>query len=56
MTAGPIVGKLIDFTNKFYQLTFIASSSLAFLAIIVGLIVHAKFMKLGGPKDYVPPA
>ncbi len=55
MTAGPIVGKLIDFTNKFYQLTFIASSTLAFLAIFIGLIVHAKFMKLGGPKDYVPP-
>ena len=56
MTAGPIVGKLIDFTNKFYQLTFIASSTLAFLAIFIGLVVHAKFMKLGGPKDYVPPA
>jgi len=56
MTAGPIVGKLIDFTNKFYQLTFIASSTLAFLAIFIGLIVHAKFMKLGGPKDYAPPA
>jgi len=56
MTAGPIIGKLIDFTNKFYQLTFTASSTLAFLAIIIGLIVHAKFMKLGGPKDYVPPA
>ena len=56
MTAGPIVGQLIDFTKKFYQLTFIASSTLAFLAIFIGLIVHAKFMKLGGPKDYVPPA
>jgi MFS family permease len=56
MTAGPIIGKLIDFTNKFYQLTFTASSTLAFLAIIIGLIVHAKFMKLGGPKDYAPPA
>ena len=84
MTAGPIIGKLIDFTKKYYQLTFIASSTLAFLAIIVGqlidltkkfyqltfiasstlaflaifigLIVHAKFMKLGGPKNYVPPA
>jgi hypothetical protein len=56
MTAGPIVGQLIDLTKKFYQLTFIASSTLAFLAIFIGLIVHAKFMKLGGPKDYVPPA
>ena len=56
MTAGPIVGQLIDFTQKFYRLTFIASSTLAFLAIFIGLIVHAKFMKLGGPKGYVPPA
>ena len=56
MTAGPIVGKLIDFTNKFYQLTFIASSTLAFLSILVGLVVHAKFMKLGGPASYQPPA
>jgi hypothetical protein len=56
MTAGPIVGHLIDFTQKFYRLTFIASSSLAFLAVLLGLIVHAKFMKLGGPKGYTPPA
>ena len=56
MTAGPIVGKLIDFTNKFYQLTFIASSTLAFLAILVALVVHSKFMKLGGPTSYQPPA
>jgi len=56
MTAGPIVGHLIDFTQKFYRLTFIASSSLAFLAVLLGLIVHTKFMKLGGPKGYTPPA
>jgi MFS family permease len=56
MTFGPIVGHLIDFTGKYYRLTFIASSSLAFLAVILGLIVHAKFMKLGGPKGYTPPA
>jgi hypothetical protein len=56
MTFGPIVGHLIDFTQKFYRLTFIASSTLAFLAVILGLVVHAKFMKLGGPKGYTPPA
>jgi hypothetical protein len=56
MTFGPIVGHLIDFTHKFYRLTFIASSTLAFLAVILGLVVHSKFMKLGGPKDYQPPA
>jgi hypothetical protein len=56
MTFGPIVVHLIDFTGKYYRLTFIASSSLAFLAVILGLIVHAKFMKLGGPNGYTPPA
>lgn len=56
MTCGPIIGHLIDFTGKYYRLTFIASSSFAFLAVLLGFIVHAKFMKLGGPKDYVPPA
>ena len=56
MTFGPTVGHLIDFTQKFYRLTFIASSTLAFLAVILGLIVHSKFMKLGGPKEYVAPA
>ena len=56
MTFGPVVGQLLDFTHKFYRLTFIASSSLAFLAVLLGIIVHAKFMKLGGPKNYLPPA
>jgi hypothetical protein len=56
MTFGPIVGHLIDFTQKFYRLTFIASSTLAFLAVILGLVVHSKFMKLGGPKAYTPPS
>jgi len=56
MTFGPIVGQLIDFTHKFYRLTFIASSTLAFVALILGLVVHAKFMKLGGPENYTPPS
>ena len=56
MTFGPIVGHLIDFTGKYYRLTFIASSTLAFLAVLFGFIVHAKFMRLGGPKEYVAPA
>jgi MFS family permease len=56
MTFGPIVGQLIDFTHKFYRLTFIASSTLAFVALILGLVVHAKFMKLGGPESYTPPS
>lgn len=55
MLFGPCVGQLLDFTGRFYRLTFIASSLLAFSAVILGMVVHAKFMKLGGPKGYQPP-
>jgi len=56
MMFGPLVGQLLDLTHKFYRLTFMSSSLVAFLAVVAGLVVHAKFMKLGGPKHYQPPA
>ena len=56
MTFGPIVGQLLDLTHKYYRLTFIASSTLAFTAVLLGLVVHAKFMRLGGPNNYHPPS
>jgi len=56
MLFGPLVGQLLDLTDKFYRLTFMSSSLVAFLAVVAGLVVHAKFMKLGGPKHYQPPA
>ena len=55
MTAGPSIGRALDLTHRFYRLTFMTSCGLAILALVLGLIVHAKFMKLGGPKDYIAP-
>jgi hypothetical protein len=55
MTFGPLLGKVLDLTHKFYRLTFMFTFSLTLVALILGLIVHAKFMKLGGPKNYVAP-
>ena len=55
MMAGPLIGQTIDFTHDFYRLTFMASCGFATLGLTVGLVVHAKFMKLGGPRGYVAP-
>jgi MFS family permease len=55
MMAGPLVGKSIDLTHQYYRLTFAFSCGFSFLGLILGLVVYAKFMKLGGPKGYVAP-
>jgi hypothetical protein len=55
MTAGPFVGQMLDFTNRFYRLTFMFSCTMATVGVVLGLIVHTKFMKLGGPNGYVAP-
>jgi MFS family permease len=56
MIAGPTIGQLIDLSDHFYRLTFIASSILSALAVVFGIVVHGKFLKLGGPSFYQPPA
>ena len=55
MTAGPLIGQALDFTHRFYRLTFMASCGLTVLGLGLGLVVHSKFMKLGGPNQYVAP-
>ena len=55
MILGPTIGELLDHSHHFYRFTYLASSTLAFLALLVGIVLHAKFMKLGGPKHYVAP-
>ena len=55
MMAGPLIGQAIDFTHRFYRLTFMASCGFATLGLALGLIVHTKFMKRGGPTGYVAP-
>jgi len=55
MTAGPVIGQALDFTHRFYRLTFMASCTLSVVGLAVGLVVHSKFMKFGGPKHYIAP-
>jgi len=52
---GPFVGLILDHLGHVYRYTFFMSSLLTAAAFICGLILHAKFMALGGPDKYVAP-
>ncbi|WP_081721800.1 MFS transporter [Geminisphaera colitermitum] len=55
ITFSPLVGLLIDRTGGVYRYTFVVAAVVTTLALVAGFYVHGKFMKLGGPKNYVPP-
>jgi len=55
MLAGPLMGALLDATGEIYRYTFLASATLAAAALATGLVVLAKFMRLGGPAGYIAP-
>lgn len=52
---GPVVGAVIDSTHNAYHYTFAIGSVLAAIALVLSFLVHAQFMRLGGPKCYVAP-
>ncbi|MDR1283143.1 MAG: MFS transporter [Opitutaceae bacterium] len=55
MIMAPLIGLMIDTTGNVFRYTFAVSCVLAILAVVAGLVVHQKFMKLGGPKGYIAP-
>jgi hypothetical protein len=55
MLVGPAMGYFLDLSGHDYRYAYMASGIMAVLALLTGLVVHAKFMKLGGPKGYVAP-
>ena len=55
MLVGPVIGYFLDLTGHEYRYAYFASAAMALLALLTGLVVHAKFMRLGGPKGYVAP-
>jgi MFS family permease len=52
---GPSVGQMLDWSHDNYRLTFLASSALTVAALWAFVILHRKFMALGGPKNYAAP-
>jgi MFS family permease len=56
MALGPLVGSVIDLTGNRYHHTFTAGCLLSLIALLAASHVHGKFMRLGGPKEYIAPA
>jgi MFS family permease len=54
IVSAPAVGFFLDRTGHVYRYTLFISSGLAAMALVTGLVLHAKFMARGGPKHYVP--
>lgn len=55
MAIGPVVGGVIDLSGNAYHHTFTIGSAVAVVALILAIVVHGQFMRLGGPKGYVAP-
>ena len=52
---APILGMLLDCTHHAYHYTFLVGAIVAVLALFSCLVLHSKFMALGGPKNYIAP-
>lgn len=52
---SPLVGLFLDHVNHTYRYTFYIGLGLAVLALGALLVLHSKFMALGGPKEYQAP-
>lgn len=55
MSINPLIGIAIDYTGKLFYHTFSAACALAIGAFVMAVYVHGKFMRLGGPKNYIAP-
>ncbi|PTX96094.1 MFS transporter [Spartobacteria bacterium LR76] len=55
MTLGPLIGTVIDMSGNSYRHAFSAGVVLAGVALLAAFAVHARFMRLGGPKNYTAP-
>jgi len=54
-TIGPVVGSILDATHHNYRLTYLASAIITAAALAAGLVLHSRFVALGGPKNYTAP-
>ncbi|MDP2137349.1 MAG: MFS transporter [Candidatus Didemnitutus sp.] len=55
MVVPLIIGAVLDYSHHNYRLTFVASGILSTLGVAACLVVHKRFMALGGPKNYQAP-
>ena len=55
MLIPALVGIFLDATGNAYRFTYFISFGLAVAGLFSGLMLHHRFMKLGGHKHYVAP-
>ncbi|MFA6286677.1 MAG: MFS transporter [Opitutaceae bacterium] len=55
MTLAPLLGMIIDRSGNTYSYTFVGAVILAVIAIAAAIQVYRKFIRLGGPDNYVAP-
>jgi MFS family permease len=55
MTLAPVSGLLLDHFHHDYRYTFFMGFGLSIIGLLGCLVVHGKFMALGGPRNYVAP-
>lgn len=52
---APALGMFLDYTRHNYRYTFHVGFCLAVLALIANIVLHRRFMMLGGPANYSAP-
>ncbi len=52
---APLAGRFLDHVHHDYRYTFFMGFGLTILGLIGCLVLHRKFMALGGPERYVAP-
>jgi MFS family permease len=55
MMLAPVAGFFLDHVHHDYRYTFFMGFGLTILGLLGCLVLHAKFMTLGGPGNYVAP-
>jgi len=55
MVMAPLWGFLLDHLHHAYRYTFFMGFALAAAGLVGCLILHGKFMALGGPRHYIAP-
>jgi len=56
MAMGPVLGALLDGLGGDYRYVFLAGSVLAIGSLVLGVVIHVQWKKLGGKAAYVAPA
>jgi len=51
----PLIGLVLDWSHHNYRLTFVMGAFFATAGFIALAVVYRKFLKLGGPQNYVAP-